>query len=104
MLKTCIFLCQGGGKGKFFSNPPIGCSENGFREGDLLEGKSAYGYPPLPPPPCPRMTVSQAQIGRLPYCLAVVGGHLLPREKSDPIQQGQRLLGVEVRKQKKDFS
>ncbi len=34
----------------FFSNPPIGWSENGLREGDLLEEKSAYGYPPSPPP------------------------------------------------------
>ncbi len=26
-----------------FSNPPIGWSENGLREGDLLEGELAYG-------------------------------------------------------------
>ncbi len=31
----------------FFSDPPIGWSGNGLTEGDLLEGKSAYGYPPL---------------------------------------------------------
>ena len=49
MLKIAIFWCQGGGKMNFFSNPHIGWSENGLREGDLLEGKSAYGYPlPLP--------------------------------------------------------
>ncbi len=39
----------------FFSNIPIGWSENNLREEDLLEEKSAYGYPPPSLPPCPRM-------------------------------------------------
>ncbi len=33
-----------------FSNPHIGWSENALKEVALLEGKSAYGYPPLSPP------------------------------------------------------
>ena len=43
MLKNSNFWCLGGGKMDLFSNPPIGWSENGLREGDLLEGKLAYG-------------------------------------------------------------
>ncbi len=53
--KLKFFGVREGVKGNFFQNPSIGWSENGLREGDLLEGKSAYGYPPLSPPPCPRM-------------------------------------------------
>ena len=53
--KLKFFGFREGVKGKIFQNPSIGWSENGLREGALLEGKSAYGYPPLPPPPCPRM-------------------------------------------------
>ena len=34
----------------FFSNPHIGRSENALKEVALLEGKSAYGYPPSPSP------------------------------------------------------
>ena len=52
-----FFGVKEGVKWKFFPNPSIEWSENGLREeGDLLEGKSAYGYPPLPPP-CPRIPV-----------------------------------------------
>ncbi len=48
MLKNCnFFVVREGVKRIFFSNSPIGWSENGLREGDLLEGKSAYGYTPL---------------------------------------------------------
>ncbi len=55
-MKTSQFLwVREGVKSKKFSISPIGWSENGLREGDLLEGKSAYGHPPPPPPLCPRM-------------------------------------------------
>ncbi len=48
-MKNRNFLLQGGAK-LFFSDPPIGWSENVLREGDFLERKSAYGYPsPFPP-------------------------------------------------------
>ncbi len=56
--KMQFFGVREGVKRIFFSISLIGWSENGPREGHLLEGKSAYGYPPLPSPPsCPRMTV-----------------------------------------------
>ena len=54
--KLQIFWGQGmgGGKEKYSRILQLGWSENGLREGGLLEGKSAYWYPP----PCPRMLVS----------------------------------------------
>ena len=45
-----FFWVREGVNSIFFSNPPIGWSENGFREGNLLRGKSANGYPPFSPP------------------------------------------------------
>ncbi len=46
--KPLFFPVREGVYSKIFSNPSIGWYENGFWEGNLLRGKSAYGYPPLP--------------------------------------------------------